>query len=576
MITPKDIVKDYKKFGSLKAAWRHRKLSGPISWKTYQGGYAKAVAQGLMDPIRQGRKPNSHLKKKTHVVKASRGRIKPLNTSRKSLPAKGNVNRFLLTVAQNNTEVFAPFWRNLLILKDYYNAELHISRAVYLTHSKASSHDKNLAFEKLAAKRKGAKLALDQEDIKWVSDFDDYLSDERIELAPGLVWCGEQNILPTAIRPLSGLESYTGRKSCIVPSVKIAMESVPSGKYEPVKLMFTTGTVTQRNYIQRKAGLVAEFHHSYGALLVEVDSEGDWFCRQIVSDSDGVIHDLDIKVDRNGTLTKNNRVEAITWGDIHVAQMDLETYRLAWGEKGVFNTLRPRYQFFHDVLDFRSRSHHDDKKPHTMFKRYVDGDSDVANECTKAAEFLRSVTNKNSLSVVVDSNHHDHLGRWLEEKNGLLDPKNSQFWLNMNQRVYSDIASGVERPLYFALMMKEVMPDFKDFKALARDESMIICHDANGGIECGIHGHSGPNGSRGNPKVYTRMGRKVNIGHVHSASITDGVYVAGTCADLSPDWTTGPTSWSHSHIVTFPNGKRQIITMWNGKWKAGNIGEHIT
>jgi hypothetical protein len=83
-----------------------------------------------------------------------------------------------------------------------------------------------------------------------------------------------------------------------------------------------------------------------------------------------------------------------------------------------------------------------------------------------------------------------------------------------------------------------------------------------------MHGHSGPNGSRGNPKVMARLGRKANLGHYHSAGINDGIYRAGTCSSLDPDWTTGPGSWSHTHIVTYKNGKRSLITMWNNKWHA--------
>jgi hypothetical protein len=31
----------------------------------------------------------------------------------------------------------------------------------------------------------------------------------------------------------------------------------------------------------------------------------------------------------------------------------------------------------------------------------------------------------------------------------------------------------------------------------------------------------------------------------------------------------GPSSWSHSHVITYPNGKRSIITLQkNGNWRA--------
>lgn len=30
----------------------------------------------------------------------------------------------------------------------------------------------------------------------------------------------------------------------------------------------------------------------------------------------------------------------------------------------------------------------------------------------------------------------------------------------------------------------------------------------------------------------------------------------------------GPSSWSHSHVVTYPNGKRAVVTMRGTRWRA--------
>ncbi|KKK55344.1 hypothetical protein LCGC14_3075480, partial [marine sediment metagenome] len=196
-----------------------------------------------------------------------------------ALPAAGKVRRYILTCAQNNTHLNEPVWRNLLALARHYDAAVMVSRFVYdkRTHS-------NMDKDKFAPGR------ADPSEVSWAPEIVPYLCDERVELAPSLVFCGEMNILPTAVRPLSGIEAYTGRKSGIFPHVKVAMESVPSGKYEGTKINYTTGTVTQRNYIQRKAGLKADFHHVYGGLLVEVDGDGNWFARQLNADGEGTIY----------------------------------------------------------------------------------------------------------------------------------------------------------------------------------------------------------------------------------------------------------------------------------------------
>ena len=85
-----------------------------------------------------------------------------------------------------------------------------------------------------------------------------------------------------------------------------------------------------------------------------------------------------------------------------------------------------------------------------------------------------------------------------------------------------------------------------------------------------MHGHLGPNGAFGSPSNLSKIGKKANTAHTHSAGIFHGLYVAGTSTKLTQDWdyTMGPSSWSWSHIVLYPNGQRTIVTLKNGKWRA--------
>jgi hypothetical protein len=103
---------------------------------------------------------------------------------------------------------------------------------------------------------------------------------------------------------------------------------------------------------------------------------------------------------------------------------------------------------------------------------------------------------------------------------------------------------------------------------LGQDESFVICAQHGDGIECGMHGHQGPNGARPSPYALANMGRKGNVGHAHSAGIFDGIYRAGTSSKFDLGYNVGPSSWSQSHVITHPNAKRQIVTMFNNKWRA--------
>lgn len=559
--TPKQFVSAYEKHGSIKAVARE----AGVSYGKIHGLYEQAVAEGMMDSLPRGHKTREHL---TKVIKGSlKVKKKPKPQGRRKamvavpLPRKAKgVTRFIFSCAQNDTKLHEGLWRNLLALSDHYGASIHIAKFSYIKRGLGARGDKH----KWARKEDFQSV----QTMTWDDRIKPYVLDERREVAPGLVWCGEINILPTAARPLSGLEVYTGRKSGIFPHVKIALDSIACPKNDPVKFNYTTGTVTMRNYIWRKEGFKGEFHHCYGALLVEVNEDGDWWCRQLNADSEGTLYDLDVCV-RNGEVTTGNRVEAITWGDIHRKQLDPDVERIAWGKGGVLDTLRPKRQFCHDILDFHARSHHDLDDPHQQFLRYVRGEDNVRAEVSETAKFALSIRRDYTETVIVNSNHDRHLLRWLKDKRALHDPMNVEFWTAMNARVWSAVREEGDFPIILREAFLEALGLPKEphgIRFLAQDESMVICPNAGGGIECGQHGDDGPNGSRGSTMGYARVGRKMNKGHDHTARIVDGIYSAGTCRKLvvPGDYAHGFSSWSHSHIVTYPNGKRCIITFWHG------------
>jgi hypothetical protein len=482
------------------------------------------------------------------------GRIEVFEQHAEPLPRKG-VSRYILTSAQNNTPVHADFWLSLTSYAEAIGAKIWVSTYTY-------NHN---AFGQLSTKMGTAQR---QGDLWYAEEIRPFVCDKSVEIAPGLVWCGEMNILPTASRPLSGLETYTGRKSGIFPAAKLDMKSVASVKSDPTKFNWTTGTVTLRNYIQKKAGQKAEFHHCYGALLVEVDSTGAWWVRQLLADDDGTFYDLDYFVSGHTVTKGGHRVEAITWGDVHAEVVDPLVAEVCWGQGGMLDTLRPRYQFLHDLLDFRRRNHHDRKDPHTAFQKHIEQKERVEGEVEVTAQFVCKKAHRPWVqTIVVDSNHDNAFLRWLREEDYRQDPVNARYFLEAQLRVYQAIETKEQdfHLVEWALQDKGVP---SDVVFLRQDQSFVICPSVGGGIECGMHGDLGPNGSRGSPNNLMRIGRKANTGHTHSAGIYDGLWVAGLTAQMDQGYNIGPGSWSHTQIVTQPNGKRQMVTIWLGKWRA--------
>lgn len=475
------------------------------------------------------------------------------------------VKRFIFTCAQNNTPVHAPSWRSITALARHYDARTVVSRFVYDTTTNVDYEKPNKRHDK-------------RTDWWYAKEVMPYVLDERMKVADGLEWCGELQILPTAKRPITGFESYTGRNSAIIPHPKFALQSIASGKYEGTKLIYTTGCVTEKNYIQRKAGQVAQFHHGYGGLLVEVRDDGHWFCRQLNCSEDGTLYDLDVRV-KNGKVTTGHRVEAIVWGDAHIRRQDPTVTRLAWGYAGggvgfdktcMIDVLRPKYQFFHDLLDFRSRNHHEIGSGRKMYERFLLGgaEDNVRLELQEASRALWLRGRDDCVSVVVASNHDGALLRWLDNADYRQDPKNALTFLQLQTWLYEQMATapGVSPPIFEHAMRTHGAP--AKVKFLAEDESFIVCPNAGDGIECGMHGHLGVNGARGNGLAFARMGRKSVTGHTHSAFIIDGVYGVGYSGQVDMGFNKGPSSWSWTHCVIHPNGKRQMVTMYADGWRA--------
>lgn len=488
----------------------------------------------------------------------SGGKLTATETIKMPLPKPGEVKRYVLTSAQNNTDAHVPFFENLVAYAEWCEADLKVARYPY---------------------NRGAYLRMnaglddptddDTKELWFDPIFDEYICDQRLELAPMLVFCGEVKILPTAKRPLSSFETYPSRASAIFPHAKFALESIAGTKDDGAKLNYTTGTATLMNYIQKKAGLQAEFHHSYGAVIAEVNSQGDWYVRQLNADEDGSFYDV---TEGGAILIKDGEVmpaevEAINWGDIHAEVVDREIYDLAFDADGILDTLRPAHQFAHDVLDFRARNHHEIKNCHQMFKRWREGSDDVRQELIRVKEVLEHIDRDFCMTVVVDSNHDNALERWLREGDYREDPDNAIFFLECQLDKYKALdAEDDDHHVMREALRREGLS--MDILFLGPDDSFVLCDDGSGGVECGMHGHLGPNGARGTTLGLSRIGRKANTGHTHSAQIIDGLYVAGTMSRLRLDYNKGPSSWSHSFIVTYPNGKRTIVTCYNGDWIA--------
>lgn len=524
------------------------------------------------------------------------------------------VARFILTSAQDSTELHYEFLAALEAFRESLlprgPCELIVAGFTYSKKLFGVNDPKKVPY--------------------WHPWIDQYRVQERVRLGDGIDFCGEMNTRPTAKTPLTGFETYTRHRWGIIPHAKVQLRSIPTMKHSPAKIIMTTGAVTKPNYLHMRAGIEASFHHALGAVLVEIAADGTFFCRHLLGEEDGSFYDLDTRVqmskepltlgeyeerreakreaDRrnlmNGErmsfpddylshknvseITSGHRAEAVNWGDLHVAQIDPVVSVACFGiepesqkrvdgtrnwldlresplvEMPIIDAMRPKYQFFHDVADFQSRNHHNIRDPHHMYMLYIEGVDSVEEELREVAYFIDNTKRDFCKTVVVESNHDLALKRWLKEADYKVDPHNAIFFLECQLASYKAMRDKHHKFSIFEHVLTNFYSDTPcdgvDF--LREDQSFPVL-----GIEKGMHGHLGANGARGSPHAFTKMGPRATTGHTHSCEIRDGIYTAGTSSNLDLGYNKGLSSWSQSHVLTYANGKRVLLTLQNGKWR---------
>lgn len=519
------------------------------SLKAEHGGLNKAAdALGISRETLKGRA--------RRLLRLQPYQVNQMKKSIKHPAPRTGVKRFIFSSAQNGTAIDENFLTNLEAYATYLGAEIHIAGFTY-GKSLFEDHSKSIA--------------------RYHERVEPYLTNRSFDIAGKLLFCGEMNILPTADKPLSGFQAYTREKWGIFPHPRVILESVPVMWGAPPKIIMTTGAVTKKNYIQKKAGIKAEFHHVIGAVLVEIDDDGDFFCRHLIAAKDGSFQDLTIQVN-NGRVTKNHRVQGITWGDLHSDKLDPDVAKGSWGldfdemrdgcttpRPCMLDALAPFEQHFHDVLNFRRRNHHTIKDPHHMYEMWARGTESVEDEVADVATVLTRTSRPFSTSYIIDSNHDRALKRWLKEADPKKDPVNARYYHHLEERVEQAIDERDPNFLLSEWAIRETLSPKLSIKFLKKTDSHYICKV----IQCALHGDLGANGAKGNIYSFAKMGPKATIAHTHAAAIYEGIYQVGTSSEIDMVYNAGAlSSWNNTHCIAYRNGKRTLITMQNGKWRA--------
>lgn len=392
------------------------------------------------------------------------------------------------------------------------------------------------------------------DDEWWDTRLMPYLTNQRTKLAKNLVVLADIKVQPTAINPLQGWLTVSGTASAILGHTKIALKSVATKVGDPAKLVLTTGACTVEQYSDTNAGKKGEFHHTLGAVVVEVDG-GANHIRHICPMKDGSFIDLATKYSARGAEPAP-RAEVLVMGDVHAEMADPAVHRAT---KDLAALVKPKNLVLHDVLNFGSASHH--AKYFEKFRRQVTGQSSVLRELKVTASHVDSLAALADSTIMVGSNHHDHFTQWLEKSEHAHDLENALVY----HETKTAMLDAIHRGGYcdpFQYWMNKLMANGARLTWLKPGESFTRF-----GIEYGWHGHKGPNGARGSTKGFATIGAKVTKGHSHGAEIIDGAHSVGTSSKMRMGYNEdSPSAWTHTHDITYANGKRTLVHCVGGRF----------
>lgn len=392
---------------------------------------------------------------------------------------------------------------------------------------------------------------------------DGHLIDDDMPITADLIVAGRLRVNATAASPLQGLDDIHGTRSAIYGHAQLQMRMIPTPNGEMPKMIRTTGAVTEPQFSSSKAGQKAYFHHSKAAIVIEVLGCGNFISRELSwSDEWQCFQDLDTRYFPDGT-TELAAVDALILGDEHVEFRNEAVFDATFGAGGIVDVLLPGVLIRHDMHDHFSASHHHEQDPVLKAVKARNGKDDVEAELNKTVDALKLTGWLGLKSIVVDSNHHDHLAKWLASYDARKDPKNAIVAWELFGMMSKALRAG-ETPNPFALFIKDrlAVDGLEETVEFADANKPIIIHD----IDVSQHGHIGPNGSRGGPRSFGSSARKMITGHTHTPGIERGVWTVGTSVPTMP-YARGYGSWMTTHCVIYPTGKRALIHIVNGKWR---------
>lgn len=450
---------------------------------------------------------------------------------------------YLVTSLTNNVGVEPAAWAAFLQLAEHRKAQPVVIPTRYMNPtSQLSPQD-------------------DGDDVWWPEEGRPFMVEQEVRLHEQLRLMAHVRIGATRANPLTGKRGLSKGESAIFGHPQLAMETVATPHHRLPKILYTTGSLSHKDYSRSDAGTRAAFHHSHAAIMVE--TRGSRFhMREVTWDGRGFT-DLDVYATPR-RVHQAARPAALVTGDEHAWWACPWVKRATYGPGGIVDVLRPARIIRHDVMDSYSISHHHDDL--TRAVKAEAGWNGLEDELRETLDYVLETTPDFATTYVVASNHHDHVKRWLAGDKRRVDPRNLRLWHWLNWQVLEAATigdGGAVIPDPFQLWARQYTEDDPRVVFLERDDTLRI-----NGVELAIHGDRGPNGARGSRRNLSEIGTRSMIGHSHAPGIWQGVYQVGTSSVLRMEYNVGPSGWLNTHGLLHANGRRQLVHVIEGAWRG--------
>ena len=428
--------------------------------------------------------------------------------------------RYIISSAQTGSPVNSNFLENIEAYAKFIDAEIGIIATRY---------------------RNPTSIWKEEGDV-WDDAVQCYLTAKRQPLHTHALLLADFKVQATSPSPTTGIESICEKASCVVGAPRVEMRSLPIMPNGQQRFVYSTGSVTVPNFTDSVAGAKAEMHHSYGFVVVEIEDDNICHIRNVVADDEGSFNDLIYRI-QDGKISKE-KTECLVWGDSHFAKKEKFVTNAF---RGLCNDLGVTTSVLHDVWDSESINTHNLKNPIVQHQLMKEGRDDLHKELEQMSKELQWFEENMKETIVVSSNHDDMLDRAMAQGDWRDNLKNAEIFIKFLRLKLAGKAND-------GLIAYTINKKFKRIKALGINQSYYKY-----GVELGLHGHKGPNGSKGSLLGFAKLPFKTIIGHSHSPGIKWGCYQVGVSCKLDHDYNTGLTSWAYAGVTLNKHGKRQLI-----------------